>query len=62
MKAQEAFLPWHELEEKLKALELALDVNDVGVIRLILQDLVTGYTPSDAIVDWVHLAHEVEVM
>ena len=62
MKAQEAFLPWHELEEKLKALELALTVNDVGVIRLILQDLVTGYTPSDEIVDWVHLAHEVEVM
>ena len=60
MKANEEFLPWPALEEKLNALELALDVNDVGVVRLMLEQLVSGYTPSGEIVDWVHLAQEAE--
>jgi len=55
MKAQEEFLSWAELKEKLKALEVALNVNDVGVIRLMMQQLVTGYTPNNEIVDWVFL-------
>lgn len=58
MKANEDFIPWAELEEKLKALEMALNVNDVGVIRLMMKTLVTGYTPNDEIVDWVYLAQE----
>jgi len=60
MKAHEEFIPWAELEDKLKALEMALNVNDVGVIRLMMQQLVPGYTPSDEIVDWVYLAQEAE--
>ncbi|KIF82717.1 polysaccharide biosynthesis protein [Noviherbaspirillum autotrophicum] len=60
MKAHEDFLPWHVLEEKLNALKLALNVNDVGVARLMLEQLVTGYTPSGKIVDWVHLEHEAD--
>jgi hypothetical protein len=28
---------------------MALNVNDVGVIRLMMEKLVTGYTPSDEI-------------
>ena len=60
MKAHEDFLPWPALEEKLNALELALNVNDVGVVRLMLQQLVSGYTPSGEIVDWVHLEQEAE--
>lgn len=56
MKAHEDFLPWAVLEEKLNALELALNVNDVELIRLILEQLVSGYTLKDEIVDWVHLA------
>jgi hypothetical protein len=35
-------------------------VNDVGVIRLMMQQLVAGYTPSDDIVDWVYLEQEAE--
>jgi len=61
MKAQEDFLPWSELERQLGALDLALNVNDVGVIRLMLSQLVPGYTPSGDIVDWVHLAQEAEL-
>ena len=57
MKAHEDFLPWPALEEKLAALRLALDTNDVGVVRRMLEQLVSGYVPSGEIVDWVHLAN-----
>jgi len=60
MKAHEDFVPWSELEPKLAALEMALNVNDVGVVRLMLQQLVSGYAPSGEIVDWVHLEQEAE--
>ncbi len=60
MKAHEEFIPWSEFEAKLTALEMALNVNDVGVIRLMMQQLVAGYIPSDDIVDWVYLEQEAE--
>ncbi|WP_412481235.1 polysaccharide biosynthesis protein [Azonexus sp. IMCC34839] len=60
MKAHEEFLPWVEFEANLNALEMALNVNDVGVIRLMMQQLVAGYTPSDDIVDLVYLEQEAE--
>ncbi|TLG77633.1 nucleoside-diphosphate sugar epimerase/dehydratase [Methylocystis sp. B8] len=61
MKAHEDFLPWAVLEEKLNALEHALNVNDIDRIRLMLEQLVSGYTPEDEIVDWVHMEHEAGV-
>lgn len=61
MKAHEAFLPWAELDDKLRALQVALGVNDGGLLRRMMQELVPGYTPSDDIVDWVHLAQEADV-
>jgi FlaA1/EpsC-like NDP-sugar epimerase len=60
IKAHEEFIPWAEFEAKLTALEMALNVNDVGVIRLMMQQLVAGYIPSDDIVDWVYLEQEAE--
>lgn len=54
MRAHEEFLPWEQLEPQLKNLEIALGVNDIGAIRLLMQTLVTGYTPIDEIVDWVY--------
>lgn len=60
MKAHEDFLPWADFEVKLNSLEVALNVNDVGVIRLMMQQLVSGYLPSDEIVDWVFLEQEAE--
>jgi FlaA1/EpsC-like NDP-sugar epimerase len=60
MKAHEDFLPWLALEEKLHALRIALDVNDVGVVRTMLQQLISGYQPSGEIVDWVYLEQEAE--
>jgi FlaA1/EpsC-like NDP-sugar epimerase len=60
MKAQEQFLPWNHLQEKLAALRLATGMNDVPLIRGLLQELVSGYQPSGEVVDWVYLAQERE--
>jgi len=58
LKAHEKFVPWEQLQVQLHSLDLALGVNDVPVIRSLLQQLVVGYQPSGDIVDWVHLALE----
>lgn len=55
LKAHEDFIPWAELEGKLKALEAALRVNDVEAVRLMLSQLVPGFAPIKQIVDWVYL-------
>ena len=55
MKANEQYLSWEELEPKIMALEMALNINDVKVIRLIMRELVTGYNPTEEIVDWVYV-------
>lgn len=56
MKAHEDCLPWPVLKEKLNALQLAVNLNDVPTIKAMLQQLVPGYKPADGVVDWVHLA------
>jgi FlaA1/EpsC-like NDP-sugar epimerase len=55
MKAHEDFIPWKDLERELQTLEMVLDVNDVSLIRMMMMKLVTGYVPSDDIVDFVYL-------
>ena len=61
MKAHEDFLSWPVLEEKLNALLVALDANDIDVVRTLLQQVVSGYQPSGEIVNWFTLEQEVEV-
>jgi FlaA1/EpsC-like NDP-sugar epimerase len=53
MKAHEDLLPWAELQSKLAALGVALDANDVPLIRTLLKELVPGYQPDGDVVDWV---------
>ncbi|WP_297456921.1 polysaccharide biosynthesis protein, partial [Ferrovum sp.] len=60
MKAHEDFLGWTELNSKLDTLTIALNTNDVGLIRLLLKQLVPGYKPESDIVDWVHLEQNAE--
>jgi FlaA1/EpsC-like NDP-sugar epimerase len=55
MKASEDFIMWGELQTELKSLENALNENDVTEIRCIMQKLVTGYVPSDEIVDLIYM-------
>ena len=62
MKAQEPYLPWAQLQQSLGALHVAKGVNDVALIRGLLQQLVAGYEPSGEVVDWVYLAQEREAV
>lgn len=61
MKAHEDFIFWDDLQKHLESLEIALNSNDVEVIRMIMKNLVSGYIPNKEIVDWVHLEHQAEV-
>ncbi|WP_260293653.1 polysaccharide biosynthesis protein [Sedimenticola hydrogenitrophicus] len=61
MKAHDDFLAWPVLEEKLNALTIALNVNDVDVIKAMLEQMVSGYQPDQHIVDWVYLEQQTEV-
>ncbi len=54
--ANESYLPWAVFEEKLRALNHALDANDVSRVRGMLIELVSGYQPEGPIVDWLTLA------
>lgn len=62
MKAHEQFLGWSQLEPKLTALSTAMSMNDVTVIRALLQELVSGYQPNGEVVDWVHMAMERQLL
>jgi FlaA1/EpsC-like NDP-sugar epimerase len=55
MKAHENFVSLDVLQVKLQDLRLALDENDVPLIRSQLKDLVSGYQPEGDVVDWVHI-------
>jgi hypothetical protein len=50
-------LPWPALEMQLERLQHALTTQDIEQIRLLLSELVSGYVPSEQIVDWVVLAN-----
>jgi len=45
MKAHEQFFSWPQLEQKLNALNIAINVKDVPSIWGQLQELVSGYQP-----------------
>jgi len=62
MKAQEEFIPWEVFEDKLNALHLLLNSNDVSLIRSTLKDILPGYTPNEKIVDWVYLEQSSDLM
>lgn len=52
MKAHEEFLPWGDLQQELKKLNLALDACDDKLIRDTLKKLVPGYQPNGDSVEW----------
>ncbi|QCI11305.1 polysaccharide biosynthesis protein [Pseudomonas putida] len=54
MTANEDYLAWETLKEKLLALMQAVGSEDFGLVRKTLRELVSGYTPQDEIVDWVY--------
>lgn len=54
MKAHESFLPWEELQEKLQALQRSLESENLPESIDWLQSLVSGYTGTSQLVDWVY--------
>jgi FlaA1/EpsC-like NDP-sugar epimerase len=56
MQANEAHLPWTELETELAKLDVAIKQNDVQAVRAQLEHLVVGYKPNSPIVDWLYLS------
>ena len=55
MKAQEDFLPYSQLTDKLSQLKCLIIKNNVTGIRNMLKDSITGFDPQSELVDWVHL-------
>ena len=47
LKAHEEFIPWSELQLELNTLRIAVEKNDVKMIRLLLKKLVKGYQPKN---------------
>ncbi len=60
MRAHEEFMEWDALEVKLREIENAVDNNQVGIVRRLLQELVSGYVPNPDIVDWVHMENRLQ--
>ncbi|MFZ5933428.1 polysaccharide biosynthesis protein [Pseudomonas sp. HS6-2] len=54
MTANEDFLPWDVLRERLAALLKAVAEDDFSRIRHLLRELVNGYSPEGEIVDWLY--------
>ena len=55
MKANEDFLAWGTLQDRLYDLEKAVDENDIHEIRRLMMDLVEGFKPESKIVDLMHI-------
>jgi len=54
MSANEDYLPWDVLKVKLSELLKAIDTGDYSLIRQLLREMVSGYTPEGEIVDWFY--------
>jgi FlaA1/EpsC-like NDP-sugar epimerase len=54
LSAHEHFTPWTQLRSELLHLATLMDAEDQPAIRLVLQRMVSGYTPDSDLVDWVY--------
>ncbi|MEX5340057.1 polysaccharide biosynthesis protein [Pseudomonas sp. I2] len=54
MSANEDFLPWEKLTDRLSSLLKAVENEDFTRVRQLLRELVSGYAPENEIVDWVY--------
>lgn len=52
--AQEDYVCWEDLEDRLTKLGCAAEAGDLDVARKIVSELVPAFTPSIDIVDWVY--------
>lgn len=54
MSANEDYLPWDVLKQRLDALRAATSADDFATVRQLLRDTVSGYVPGGEIVDWLY--------
>ncbi|MFK3818841.1 polysaccharide biosynthesis protein [Pseudomonas sp. NPDC089407] len=54
MSAEEEYLPWEVLKQKLGELLAAIERDDYDTVRQILRQTVAGYVPQGEIVDFIH--------
>ena len=54
MSAQEDYLAWDRLKERLASLLKAISADDYKQVRQLLREMVSGYAPDGEIVDWIH--------
>lgn len=60
MSAQEDYLPWDVLKQRLEALRAATAEDDFATVRQLLRDTVSGYVPGGEIVDWLYQRRRTE--
>ncbi|WP_314914782.1 nucleoside-diphosphate sugar epimerase/dehydratase [Pseudomonas helleri] len=61
MRANEDMLSWDELKDRLSQLMDAVRKDDYVLVRQILSNTVSGYSPEGDIVDWVHQQRRTEL-
>ncbi|WP_434601423.1 polysaccharide biosynthesis protein [Pseudomonas sp. Z4-7] len=54
MRANEDFIPWDTLKTKLAELIAAVSNDDYSLVRQMLRETVSGYTPDGEIVDYIY--------
>lgn len=60
MSANEDYLPWDVLKQRLDALRAATSTDDFATVRQLLRDTVSGYVPGGEIVDWLYQRRRLE--
>jgi len=60
MRANEDYLPWETLKEKLTELLDAVSDDDYSRVRQLLRESVSGYSPDGEIVDWIYQQRRLE--
>ncbi len=60
MTANEDYLDWDLLKEKLNELLVAIERDDYSRVRQLLRETVSGYSPDGEIVDWIYQQRRLE--
>lgn len=60
MSANEDFLAWDSLKERLDLLLVAVSADDYVRVRQLLRETVSGYSPDGEIVDWIYQKRRLE--
>lgn len=61
MTANEDYLDWDPLRERLVVLMKSVVEEDFDHVRQLLRELVSGYTPEGEIVDWVYQQRRIDI-